>query len=145
MRSPERPDVRSLEADAYEQGGYFTAEQARVLLAEIGERFPATGPLTSGQLAGVLTLAWQAGHDAGYNAAAAREMPVCDWCGQAVVPKSDSSVGMTLPMWAHQATGLYGCERPDGCYATVNGGGTPARTAYHRAGAALSAEMRGES
>ena len=115
----------------------FTAEQARVLLAEIGERFPATGPLTSGQLAGALTLAWRAGY------AAATEHPVCDWCGERVVPKV--SPELLRPMWAHQATGLYGCERPDGCYATVNGGGTPARTAYHRAGAALSAEMRGES
>jgi len=100
----------------------FTADQARTLLDQIAESFPTVGPLTSGQLAGVLTLAWQAG----YTAASAH--PVCDWCGESVVPKCEPAVNMSRPMWAHQATGLYGCEHPVGQYAQVNGGGTPAQT-----------------
>ncbi len=101
----------------------FTADQARALLDQIARIFPTVGPLTSGQLAGALTLAWHAGY------AAASAHPVCDWCGEAVVPKADPAVGLTRPMWAHQATGLYGCEHPVGQYAQVNGGGTPAQIA----------------
>lgn len=101
----------------------FTADQARALLDQIAEMFPTVGPLTSGQLAGALTLAWQAGY------ATARETPVCDWCGESVVPKTDPAVGLTRPMWAHQSTGLYGCEHHVGQHAQVNGGGTPAQTA----------------
>ncbi|MHB8456240.1 MAG: hypothetical protein ACYDBS_00895, partial [Acidimicrobiales bacterium] len=98
----------------------FTADQARVLLDQIAELFPTIGPLTSGQLAGAFTLAWQAGY------VAAREHPVCDWCNEPVVPKMLAGVGVR---WAHKASGFYSCERPVGCSAQVTGGGTPAQTA----------------
>ena len=79
--------------------------------------------MCSGALLALASEAWQAGY------AAAREHPVCDWCSEAVVPRTAFEVGMTRPSWAHQATGRYGCEHRPDCYAQVRGCGTPAGTA----------------
>lgn len=106
----------------------FTAGQARALLDQIAETFPAVGPLTSGQLAGVLTLAWQAGY------AAAHVLPACDWCGAPVATKLAPELGYAL--WTHRDTGLYSCAdryvAARGCdprstsdYAQVDGSGKP--------------------
>ena len=103
----------------------FTADQARALLDQIAETFPTVGPLTSAQLAGALSLAWQAGY------ATARETPVCDFCGEAVVPFQDPH--MSRPLWTHKDTMVFGCQGegfyPGGSYAQVRGGGAPEDTA----------------
>ena len=93
----------------------FTADQARALLDQIAETFPTVGPLTSGQLAGALSLAWQAGY------ATARETPVCDWCGEPVVATDKAHLGYRT--WCHK-TGFFGCESGDG-FAQVGGNHRP--------------------
>ncbi|MDA8385402.1 MAG: hypothetical protein M0Z88_03975 [Actinomycetota bacterium] len=86
----------------------FTAEQAKALLDQASELFPECGPLTSAQLAGALSLAWQAGY------LAARGQPVCDWCDEPVV--------LTDSGWCHKSDGLYGCGRkPFNTSAQVHG------------------------
>ena len=92
----------------------LSAERTRDLSAPLDRLAAEPGQIRSGALLGLVAGAW----DAGY--AAARSLPVCDWCDQPVVKAKLS--------WCHR-TGFYGCEAPVGRHAQVDGSSLSARHA----------------